>query len=184
MSPTEISRSSSSRVATPWMDRAHAYLGLRELTSVGTLNPTIVGWLEKHTKFPKEIINARTSWCAAACCAWLEEAKVQSPHSARARDFLAWGISLRFPIYGCALIFERGDPKLGQGHVGFCDLTPPLPDPPAVLTLGGNQGNRVSVVAQDMLRLLGARWPLGWPLPDNAVTGALAAPTTRQEKKP
>lgn len=153
----------------PWMAVANAHLGLPELVGA-RLNPVIADMLAQHTHFPKTMINPRTNWCAAFASACLERAALRSPHSARALDFAAFGIGLKRPVYGAILVFGRGAPSLGLGHVGFCALTPVTDSARAVLCLGGNQGNRVCAVAKQTAQLKesGIRWPGDWPLPPGA----------------
>src|SRR3954468_16024290 len=97
----------------PWMERAKRQVGTREVLH-GELNPLIRKWFVSATKFPLTRVDARTPWCAAFACAMLEDAGLVSPHSARARDFLAWGVPLVRPIFGSVMVFQRGAPQLGQ----------------------------------------------------------------------
>lgn len=153
----------------PWMQVANSYGGLPELVGQ-KLNPVIAAMIAQHTYFPVAMINPRTNWCAAFASACLERAKLPSPHSARALDFLGFGVGLKYPVFGALLVFGRGAPSLGLGHVGFCALTPAVADSRAVLCLGGNQGNQVCAVAKQTSQLKpgGIRWPASWPLPPGA----------------
>jgi uncharacterized protein (TIGR02594 family) len=75
----------------------------------------------------------------------------------RAKGWLDWGMVLLKPVVGCVVIYERE----GGGHVGLivgCDLKGNL------MTLGGNQGNRVSIMPFDKTRAIGFRWPSGYGL--------------------
>lgn len=147
----------------PWLRHARQHDGLRERMADGTLNPVVRDCF-RHTRFPAAMVSIRTPWCGAFACACLELADVRSPRTARARDFLDWGIALVWPVFGAALVFERGP---GGGHVGFCDRGLQL----GALTIscfGGNQGDAACSRPQPLAALLGVRWPDGWPLPPEA----------------
>lgn len=142
------------------MRTALGYVGVRELVG-GVLNPRVRAMFDS-TRFPRELITRQTSWCAAYACAVLEESGYASPHSARARDFLAYGTERTQPTYGTIAVFSRGvDPRDAKGHVGFVvDV-----DGPDVLLLGGNQQNCVCIRARPLAELLGLRWPVIAPRP-------------------
>lgn len=92
-------------------------------------------------------------WCGVAVAHWLRECDVAAPRAFyRARSWLEWGVELEQPRVGCVVVYERK----GGGHVGFIlgkDRDYRL------LTLGGNQGDAVSVMAFPQSRALGFRWP-------------------------
>lgn len=151
------------------MGTAHRYHQLPELIG-NELNPVVAGFFE-HTRFPLELLNAKTNWCAAYACSVLEQHGIRSPRSARARDFLRWGVELKSPIYGALLVFERGSgaPDDPRGHVGFCEERVHIATNSHVLTWGGNQGNTVRSWPQHKAKLLGVRWPSAMPLPPEAI---------------
>lgn len=101
-----------------------------------------------------EIVRDEVAWCAAFCGACLERTGIASTRSLLARSYLKWGVALARPRVGCIAVLSRGsDP--GKGHVGFW-----LGETDnAVILLGGNQGNAVSVAHYPKSRLLGLRWP-------------------------
>jgi uncharacterized protein (TIGR02594 family) len=154
--------------AAPWMRMAFAHEGLEEIDAQGELADAVRAFFS-HTRFPLALVNRRTSWCAAYACTVLESAGIRSPKSARARDFLAWGMPLTRPIFGAVLIFERptfvGVSVLPEwrAHVGFCS-SHPTRDAINVACFGGNQGNRVCEVPKPVKALLGVRWPPGYPV--------------------
>lgn len=150
------------------MDLAHALVGVRERIAGGALNP-IVRTLFAHTRFPPSMVSVSTSWCAAFACAMLERAGYDSPHSARARDFLRWGGALVQPRYGAIMVFSRGD-SAELGHVGFYER---MTEQGGVLVLGGNQANSVGTAVYPPERVLGMRWPL---LPPRPVGGSGTLP--------
>jgi uncharacterized protein (TIGR02594 family) len=151
----------------PWMRIAQRYEGLRERTDDGKLAQVVRDFF-RFTRFPPHLVNERTSWCAAFACTVLEIAGLESPHSAKARHFLDWGLPLARPVYGSILVFSRGPLEIDErGHVGFCarELVLHAGD---VACLAGNQDNAVCTRRKKLDRLLGVRWPKEWPLPDGA----------------
>lgn len=149
----------------PWLTRAMGYLGQTE--QVGGKLSAFVRRLFKWTRFPSHLVNLRTAWCAAFLCTVLEESGVQSPRSARARDFLRWGIGLAAPVPGAVLVFMRGNQLTGeQGHVA---LSLGFEEAGQVVAIGGNQQNAVTIERKKTTTLLGVRWPSDRPLPKAAV---------------
>jgi uncharacterized protein (TIGR02594 family) len=157
----------SDLVAAPWMRTAFLDDGLCEIDAQGELASAVRACFE-HTRFPLRLVNTRTNWCSAYACSTLERHGIRSPRSARARDFLSWGIPLIRPIFGAILVFER--PALGlalpewRAHVGFCSSHPHR-DSDVVACFGGNQKNMVCEVPKPTSKLLGVRWPPGYPVP-------------------
>ena len=74
-----------------------------------------------------------------------------------ARNWLLFGRTCE-PVPGAVVVFSRGS----GGHVGFVEGR--SGDGRYVYTLGGNQANRVSVVKMSTSRVLGYRWPEGYPM--------------------
>lgn len=169
MQPT----SSSSTDFAPWLRIAHRWSGLRELLDdSGELNPTVREFF-RATRFPSELVNKRTSWCAAFVCTVLELAGVAHPHSARARDFLASPhfVPLVAPVRGCVLVFERSVSGVVSdiyGHVAFCDRDLVSPTQAEVVAFGGNQDNAVCARRKKLEHLIAPLWPRGWALPPGA----------------
>src|SRR5262249_37348156 len=115
-----------------------------------------------------QVKDDETAWCAAFLGACLERAGIRSTRSLAARSYLAWGESVgEFRPGVIAVLSRTADPALG--HVGF--LVGQTAD--AVILLGGNQGDCVSVQAFPRSRLLGLRWPLAPPvIPEAEATAA------------
>lgn len=149
----------------PWMARGLSYLGRREIVR-GKLSEWVRS-LFTRTRFPREMVNEKTAWCGAYACTVLEESGIRSPRSARARDFLSWGIALAHPIPGALCVFTRGDPSADTAHVAFCVRL--LSDGRTLQALGGNQRNAVTIENRLRAQLLGVRWPADQPLPRDAV---------------
>ena len=139
----------------PWLQRAAADVGVRELPGVA-VHPRIATYYD-HTRLGDSPNDDEVAWCSAAMCCWMEEAGYKSTRSARARSWLGWGDELTEPRFGCVVVFSRGNPSSGQGHVALYVQ----PAPPAhVLVIGGNQHNSVRFSTDyETARILGFRWP-------------------------
>ena len=146
----------------PWLVLAERHAGRRELER-GKLS-AFVAALFAHTRFPLARVTNSTPWCAAFVCSMLEDAGIRSPKSARARDFLRWGVAIRPIVAGAVLVFPRGK---AAGHVGFA-LGPSHQG--YVDVLGGNQRNRVCVDRRRALDALDVRWPTEVAIPEGAIT--------------
>jgi len=98
-----------------------------------------------------------TGNCGTFVAACLDDVGLPRPqHWYRARAYLDYGTSVPAPTLGCIVVFAR----TGGGHVGFAVGRN---EHGALLILGGNQGDRVSIAAFDPARVLGYRWPPGAP---------------------
>lgn len=156
----------------PWLRIAHRWDGLRELDDAGELSPTVREFF-RATRYPRELVNKKTSWCSAYACTVFELAGVPHPRSARARDFLSSPhfVHLRAPVRGCVLVFERevgGIVSDTYGHVGFCDRSLVSLHQQEVQCFGGNQDNAVCGRRKKLEHLIASLWPKGWPLPPGA----------------
>lgn len=113
--------------------------------------------LEYHRATSLGATDDETPWCAAFANWCLRQAWIPGTGSALARSFRSWGKPLDAPRPGAVIVLWRGSPTGAQGHVAFLlDFAPGV-----FYLLGGNQGDRVSVAAYPMDRLLpdGIRWP-------------------------
>jgi uncharacterized protein (TIGR02594 family) len=135
----------------PWLDEGWREFGQSERSGPAD-NPRVIA-LYRDAGHP-EIANDEVAWCAAFCGACLARAGVRGTGSLMARSYLAWGEPLDAPRPGAVAVFSRGS-SAAEGHVGF--WLGETRD--AVVLLGGNQGNAVSVTTFPKARLLGLRWP-------------------------
>lgn len=127
--------------------------GVKEVSGP-VANPRILEYFASTKLAP--LAGDETPWCSAFACWCMEHAGVPSPKRANARAWLTWGEELVRPRMGCVCVLSRGlNPK--DGHVGFWIGE----TAGSVLLLAGNQGNRVSIGAFPMMRLIGYRWPTG-----------------------
>ena len=122
----------------PWVPIALAEKRVSEIPGAQA-NKRIV---EYHAATTLKATSDEVPWCSAFACWCVEKAGVKSPKSARARDWLKWGVSVETPFFGCLVIVPRGD-NPEQGHVGFWVAE----DSTHVYIYGGNQGNSVCIEA-------------------------------------
>ena len=148
-----------------WLARAWEQFGVSEIADADD-NPEI-------QKYYREVgqraeLHDEVAWCAAFAGAMLARAGAEHTGSLLARSYLNWGTPLDAPRLGAITVLERGqDP--GAGHVGFLLGS----SKSHVFLLGGNQGNKVSVAAFDIGRVLGYRWPqVNAPVADAPITQA------------
>lgn len=133
-----------------WMAKARGYLGTAEIPGKQH-NPTIIRWLKELRGWWSD---DEQPWCGTFVGAVLRESGIPvAKHWYRARDWLNWGVTIADAVPGCVVVYERE----GGGHVGFAVA---LDQKGRILTLGGNQGNRVSIAPFDRWRVLGYRWPV------------------------
>ena len=132
-----------------WLTHARTYLGTAEIPGKQH-NPTIIRWLKGLKSWWLE---DETPWCGTYVAAVLRESGLPvAKHWYRAKDWLNWGVPLADAAPGCVVVYDR----TGGGHVGFA-VARDTSD--RILTLGGNQGNRVSIAPFPRWRVLGYRWP-------------------------
>ena len=133
----------------PWLAKARQHLGLSEIPGKSTA-PTIARWLRELRAWWD---SDEVPWCGTFVAAVMREAGIDLPrHWYRARAWLDWGMPIYEPAPGCVVVYERA----GGGHVGF---VVGRDERGRLMTLGGNQSNRVSIAPFDPSRVLGYRWP-------------------------
>lgn len=136
-----------------WVTTARTYLGAAEIPGPETA-PFIRGMLLKLGAWWRD---DATPWCGTFVAACLRESGIEIPkHWYRARAYLDWGVPLAAPCMGCIVVYARG----ASGHVGFIVGRDSRGN---LMTLGGNQGNKVSIAPFVPSRVLGYRWPPGQP---------------------
>jgi uncharacterized protein (TIGR02594 family) len=162
-----------------WLRAARAKLGTREAPGAAN-SPTIMAWAKKlGTKVLGMAYNADSvPWCGvfvAACLA--EDGIPAAPIAVRAKAWADWGQNLRADRLapGAVLVFDR----TGGGHVGFYVGE----DATAYHVLGGNQGDRVSIMRLEKSRCVARRWPAGRPVIGGPVkmTAIAGIPMSRNE---
>lgn len=158
----------------PWMPIARKHLGLAEIPGAKH-QPAIVRMWQA---IRQSIRDDETPWCAAFVGACLEDAGIASSRSAAARSYAQWGQATE-PVVGAIVVLAR-PPHSWSGHVGFLEGFDRRGRP---LILGGNQGNRVSVLPFDPARVIGYRLPRGWTasLPRAGVIDLAAGESSKDE---
>lgn len=135
-----------------WMRIARDESKVREIRGPG-MNPRIAEYYAATRGTPPK--DDTVPWCSAFACWVMEEAGFVSPRSRAARSWVKWGSPLLRPQFGAIIVFERGKPELGLGHVGFYagQLAPHR-----YWLLGGNQGDAVGYAVRTG-KVLAVRWP-------------------------
>lgn len=142
-----------------WFAIAYSYMGQKEIPGV-QYNPLIVRmWQKIQAPFRDD----ETPWCAAFVGACLEDAGIKSTRSPAALSYAEWGRACA-PRVGAVAYMPRHDFKgrLVGGHVAF--VAGKRSDG-ALMLLGGNQGDAVSVKPFQLSRITGYRWPNEVPIP-------------------
>lgn len=114
-------------------------------------NPVIIGWA-KELSLDKVYTSDETAWCGLFVAISIHRSgRIVVKDPLWALNWNKFGIAITTPQLGDILTFKRN----GGGHVGFYVGE----DATAYHVLGGNQGNKVSVVRIAKSRLNGARRP-------------------------
>lgn len=138
-----------------WMTIARGWLGTKEVDPGS--NPSIEAF---HAATRGGSSTDDVPWCASFVNYCLQQAGIKGTRTKRARDFEAFGMRTTFR-YGCLVVFWRGSPHSGAGHVGFGVAEVGE----QVWVLGGNQSARraplggVNIKPYSADRLLTYRWP-------------------------
>lgn len=125
-------------------------MGVREVP--GVLSSERIIFYHSFTKL--KATQDETPWCSSFACAMVELSGVPSPKSARAIDWLSWGIPVDKPTLGCVVVLTRGTTTT-NGHVGFYTGE----DANHVLVLGGNQKDSVCESLFPKVAIRGFRLP-------------------------
>lgn len=123
--------------------RATSELGQKEIDGLAH-NKRI---LEYHKITSLRASSDEVPWCSSFACWVVEQEGVKSPRSARAADWISWGVKLEKPERGCVVLLSRTG---GSGHVGFFSHS----EEGLIFLLGGNQNNEVSVAPFDISRVV------------------------------
>jgi uncharacterized protein (TIGR02594 family) len=120
-------------------------------------------------------------WCAIFANAMLEEAGIPGTRSPSSQSFRNNPnfVPLAGPAKGAIVVYWRGSPTSGLGHVGFYRGE----NASSIWTLGGNENDMVEIAAlpktSATFGFVGYFWPKSVPLPAiGAVTMAPGSPTT------
>ena len=136
----------------PWMLIANFLKGVTEAT--GAVADPKIQEMFRIAGFG-EVHDDETPWCAAFVGACLKLSGFESSNKLNARSYFGFGERLQTPRPGCIVVFWRESKNSAKGHVAFFDHE----DSTQIFTLGGNQGDAVTVRGYDKKRLLGYFWP-------------------------
>lgn len=134
------------------LEIAASQIGVKEIKGADD-NLTIVNYA-KESGF-EWVNDDETPWCSIFVNWCAQKANLKSTKKANARSWLAIGIPTETPEPGDVVIFWRGKIDSWQGHVGFFLGFDHSGE--RIYTLGGNQGNQVSITAYPKDKLLGFR---------------------------
>lgn len=129
---------------------ASRFVGTSEISGAVS-NPLILAMLRLDAQWPE---GDEVAWCSAFVnwCAWLLGLPRSKSLAARSWTSVGEGIVLNEARKGDVVVLSRGD-NPAQGHVGLFDhATGGL-----VWLLGGNQGDKVSVEAFPISRVVAVR---------------------------
>lgn len=137
-----------------WLIEASKHIGQKEVPGKGS-NPWIVSlWNRAKDVFSwLGSDDSSAPWCGSFVAHCIAAAGIPVPqHFYRAKAWLDWGVTLGAPTPGCIVVYERK----GGGHVGFVVGRDSRGN---LMTLGGNQGDSVSIAPFATDRVAGYRWP-------------------------
>jgi uncharacterized protein (TIGR02594 family) len=106
-------------------------------------------------------------WCAIWTNAKLEQSGVRGTRSASSQSFRKDKnfVPLPGPALGAIVVYTRGKPSAGLGHVGFYIGETAN----QILTLGGNESDAVRMQFEPRKQFVGYFWPKSVPLPKGGV---------------
>jgi uncharacterized protein (TIGR02594 family) len=159
----ELRKEPSTRLAPPpvvgepvWLRRARQEIGVREIPGPKHSARVLSYWELAKLPFRDD----ETPWCAGFVGAMLEDVGIKSTRSGMARSYQNWGQPCG-PIPGAIVVYWRGSKAGASGHVGFVVGKDQAGN---IMTLGGNQGDAVTVAPFSAARVIGYRWPLAFDL--------------------
>ena len=113
--------------------------------------------IEYHQTTSLKASSDEVPWCASYVNYCLIKSGKKGTKSAWSLSFLEYGTPIHpeKAMYGDIVIFQRGNPKDGKGHVGF--FAGYSMNGACILVLGGNQNNSVCYKMYPTDKLLGVR---------------------------
>jgi uncharacterized protein (TIGR02594 family) len=134
----------------PWLLTAFAELGVEE-TPGHDATPRIVEYLAAV----KQSADDEIPWCAGFVNWCLNRCGIKGTGYANARSFQSWGYKSEARAPGDIVIMPRGS-NVWQGHVAFYVQDIGF----NILTIGGNQGNKVCFALVSKSVVLDYRTPI------------------------
>lgn len=129
-------------------ETAHKEFGVKE-----TPGPLSTPRVQEYLKTCGLNVGDDTAWCSAFVNWAVLKSGLKGTNSAAARSWLDWGQSSTGK-HGDIVVYWRGSKTGWQGHVGFVNK---IESDGSIWTLGGNQGDAVSIVKYPKDRLLAFR---------------------------
>lgn len=118
-----------------WIAWARKQIGQREVPGPGN-NPVIQAWYHLTT-LPEYLWTDSTAWCAVFVNAALMLNNIATPRSARAYDWLEFGLATDSPRKGDLVIFNFSHIGFYMGSAG----------PGRLYCMGGNQSDEVNITS-------------------------------------
>lgn len=134
------------------LEIALSQIGVKEIKGTDD-NPTIVNYA-KESGF-EWVNDDETPWCSIFINWCAKKANLQGSNKANARSWLTTGGLVSNPEPGDIVVFWRIERFSWTGHVGLFMGYDQSGE--RIYTLGGNQGNQVSISAYSAHQLLGFR---------------------------
>lgn len=160
---------------------ARRWIGEREVVGKGS-NPRILRAIQSVGARVLGIAYSDDdiAWCGGIMAAWIATvypAEVLPNVAVRAKSWASFGVALTAPALGAVMVYDRK----GGGHVALY-----LGETATHwILLGGNQGNRVSIMARPKSQgePTAIRWPRSIPLPrgGRVMTNAAGIPVGQSE---
>lgn len=164
-----------------WLVEAKRWLGEREVAGPKS-NPRILTAIRRvgAKVLGIDYVNDDTAWCGGIMAAWLSTTLPGEPMpgvAVRAKSWETFGVALTGPALGAIMVYSR----VGGGHVAlYVGETATH-----WILLGGNQGNKVSIMARPKSQgnPTAIRWPRTVPLPrgGRVMTNAAGVPVGLSE---
>jgi uncharacterized protein (TIGR02594 family) len=158
----------------PWLPPARALIGTREIPGPASNAAIVAWWARLHAPW----FNADSvPWCGLFVAHCLDAAGLPYPGGgafARALRWATWGVPVTARLGAIGVKARQGG-----GHVFF--IVGETPDGRFFKALGGNQGDRVSIVDIPKAAVVAIRWPQG-AVPGDAVLPIMPAGTVSQKE--
>ena len=127
-----------------WLVIAEKELGIHE-----TAGPKATARIVEYDKATTlKATSDEVPWCAAFVCWCLEQAGIESTHSAAAASYYDWGEAIDDPVEGCIVVWPH--------HVSFFAG---WEDDDTIRCLGGNQADSVKYSNFSIGNILSYRMP-------------------------
>ena len=128
-----------------------SHYGMKEVAGKDS-NPDIMEFF-KELGYDWVTDDSATAWCAAMLSYYAKKCGYEYNTTLGARDWLKMPVKILEPKTGHIVVFWRGSYNSWTGHVGIYIAR----DKNIIYTLGGNQGNQISIAGYPLDQVLGYR---------------------------